>query len=189
MAAGRDHVDGRPGLADLLDAGGVGQEGGVLDGDDLAGAKLDLVLDAGGGGEQAEVVLPLKALDDDLEVEQPEEAAAEAEPERGRRLGLVDERGVVEGEAFEGLAQLLVLVGVGRVDAGEDHGLGLAVAGEGSAAGASARVTVSPTRQSATSLRPGGDVADLAGGQAFEGLHARGEDAELKRLEGAYPSA
>ena len=47
------------------------------------------VLDARGGGDERQVELPLQALADDLHVEQPEEAAAEAEAEGPRRLRLV----------------------------------------------------------------------------------------------------
>ena len=83
------------------------------------------VLDARRRREQVEVVLALEALLDDLHVEQAEEAAAEAEAERGRRLGLVDEAGVVEVELVERVAQLGVLVAAQRVDAGEDHRLRL----------------------------------------------------------------
>ena len=46
-----------------------------------------------------EVVLALEPLLDDLHVQQAEEAAAEAEAERLRGLGLEDERGVVEAAA------------------------------------------------------------------------------------------
>jgi hypothetical protein len=47
------------------------------------------VLDARRGGDQRQAELALEALLHDLHVEQAEEAAAEAEPERTRRLGRV----------------------------------------------------------------------------------------------------
>ena len=40
------------------------------------------------------------------------------------------EGGVAEAEAFEGVAEVGVVLGVGGIEAGEDEGLGLAVAGE-----------------------------------------------------------
>ena len=58
----------------------------------LADARLDAVGDVRRGDEQVEVELALEPLAHDLHVQQAEEAAAEAEAERLRRLGLVDER-------------------------------------------------------------------------------------------------
>ena len=100
-----------------------------------------------------EVVLALEPLAHDLHVQQSEEAAAEPEAERARRLGLVGERRVVEPEPLERLAQVGVLVAVDRVEAAEHHRLRVAVALE-RAAGRAAVVTVSPTRAWPTSLMP-----------------------------------
>ena len=60
----------------------------------------------------------------------PEEAAAEAEAERRRRLGLVEERGVVQPQLLQRLAQLRILVALDRVEPGEDHRLQLLEAGK-----------------------------------------------------------
>ena len=57
----------------------------------LARLREDAVGDGGRGDEQVEVELALEALADDLHVEEAEEAAAEAEAERLRGLGLVHE--------------------------------------------------------------------------------------------------
>ena len=46
--------------------------------------QVELVDDARRGGDEVEVELALQPLLDDLEVQQAEEAAAEAEAERGR---------------------------------------------------------------------------------------------------------
>ena len=89
----------------------------------LAVARARPGSDRGRGGDEVEVVLALEALLDDLHVEQAEEAAAEAEAERLRGLGLVGERRVVELQLLERVAQLLVVVGVGREEAGEHHRL------------------------------------------------------------------
>ena len=48
---------------------------------DAAVGHSDLVAHAGGGGDEVEVVLALKALLNDFKMEQAEEAAAEAEAE------------------------------------------------------------------------------------------------------------
>ena len=110
---------------------GVGHVGGAVDLDRLAAVdQCHLVAHVGRGRQQLEVVLALEALADDVHVEQAEEAAAEAESERVRGLGLVRERGVVQGQALQRLAQVLVAVGVDREEAAEDDRLHLAVAGK-----------------------------------------------------------
>ena len=64
--------------------------GRVVDLDDLAvGLVARWYCHRRGGGDEGEVELALEALADDLHVEQAEEAAAEPEAERARRLGLV----------------------------------------------------------------------------------------------------
>ena len=82
------------------------------------------------GDDQVEVVLALEPLLDDLAVQEAEEAAAEAEAERGARLGLVAERRVVEPELLERGLQVLVVLGVHRVEPAEHHRLHLAEAGQ-----------------------------------------------------------
>ena len=81
------------------------------------------------GHEQVEVELALEPLAHDLHVQQAEEAAAEAEAERLRGLRLVEERGVVQLQPLERVAELRVVVGVGREEAREDHRLDVLVAG------------------------------------------------------------
>ena len=108
----------------------------------------------------------------------PEEAAAEAEAERGRVLGLEGERGVVQAQLLHRVAQVRVLVGVGREEAGEDHRLGLGEARSGSAVGrrdlgdrvADAR------RVEVLDVAPEG--ADLADRERRHLLGLRAEDAE-----------
>ena len=73
---------------------------------------LHAVGDVRRGDEEVEVELALEPLADDLHVQQAEEAAAEAEAERLRGLRLVEERGVVELQPLERVAQLGVVVGV-----------------------------------------------------------------------------
>ena len=107
------------------------------------------------GDEQVEVELALEPLAHDLHVQQAEEAAAEAEAERLRRLGLVEERRVVQLQLLERVAQLRVVVGVGREEPGEDHRLDVLVARAAPRRpGARSAVSVSPTRSSETSFSP-----------------------------------
>ena len=70
----------------------VGPARGIVDLDDGAVGQRDLVAHAGRGGDEVEVVLALEALLNDLEMQQAEEAAAEAEAQRDGGLRL-------EGEA------------------------------------------------------------------------------------------
>ena len=92
-------------------------------------ARLDAVRDVRRGHEQVEVELALEPLAHDLHVQQAEEAAAEAEAERLRRLRLVEERRVVQLQPLERVAELRVVVGVRREQPGEHHRLDLLVAG------------------------------------------------------------
>ena len=105
------------------------------------------------GGDEVEVVLALEALLDDLHVQEAEEAAAEPEAQRGRGLGLARERGVVEAQLVERVAQVRVArpSRSGRCPANTIGLTGLKP-GSGSAHGRPASVIVSPTRASATSL-------------------------------------
>ena len=89
-----------------------------------------LVLDRRRGRDQVEAELPLEALLDDLHVQQAEEAAPEPEAERDGALGLERERGVVEVELLDRVAEERVVLAADRVDAGEDEALGLLVAGQ-----------------------------------------------------------
>ena len=102
----------------------------VVDDLDVAVRRVREVLDVRRGRDEREVVLALEPLAHDLHVQQPEEAAAEAEAERARGLGLVGERRVVEPQLLERLAQVGVLVALDGVEAAEDHRLRFAVARE-----------------------------------------------------------
>ena len=113
-------------LLDLLEL--ARHLGRVVHLDLLARARRRAVGDVRRGDEEVEVELALEPLADDLHVQEAEEAAAEAEAERLRRLGLVRERAVVELQPLERVAQLRVVVGVGREDPGEDHRLHVLVA-------------------------------------------------------------
>ena len=106
-------------LADLLDARQVRQLRRVLDLEHRAVAQQDLVDDGRRRRDQVQVVLALEPLLHDVHVQQAEEAAAEAEAQRLRDLGLVVQRRVVELELVERVAQRLVLVRLDRVEARE----------------------------------------------------------------------
>jgi hypothetical protein len=104
---------------------------GVVDADRPAVVdQHDLVFDRRRRRDQLLAELALEALLDDLHVEQAEEAAAEAEPERDRAFGLEAEAGVVEVELLHRVAQHRVVGADDRVDAGEYEALGRLVAGQ-----------------------------------------------------------
>ena len=93
-------------------------------------AQVELVDDGRRGGDEVEVELALQPLLDDFEMQQAEEAAAEAEAERGGGFHLVGEAGVVEAQLAHGGAQLLELGGVDREQAAEDDRLRRLEAGQ-----------------------------------------------------------
>jgi hypothetical protein len=127
-------------------------------------------------------VLAFEPLLDDLHVEQAQEAAAVAKAERGRGLRFVDERGVVEVQTLQGVAQERVIVGVDRVKAGEDHRLGRLVAGQGFVgrpAGQGDRVA---DLAIGDDLQAGRQIANLAGGEPVDRSHRRPEDAEFQQV-------
>ena len=111
-------------------------------------------------------------------MQQAEEAAAEAEAERGAGLHLEAEGGVVEAQLVETVAQLLEVVGVDREQAAEDDWLDELEPGE-SLRGRPLRVGdgVADARfRDFLDLR--GDEADLAGAELGELLDLRAEAAD-----------
>src|SRR5205085_6506370 len=165
-------VDGGedPRLLDALDAVGVGHVRGVVELDDLGGFRLRMgevhaVDDARRGGDEVEVVFAGQPLLDDLEVEEAEEAAAEAEAQGGAGLHLEAERGVVEAQLVQRVAELLEVVGVDREEAAEDHRLDELEPGQRCGRGA---------------LRIGDGIADAGLGDF---LDLRGDEADLAGAE------
>ena len=175
--AGRD-----VGLLHVVDEGHVRHLGGVADHGHLAVGEIRVVLDVGHGGDELEAVLALEALAHDVHVQEAEEAAAEAEAERDRALGLVGERRVVQLELLERVAELLELVALGREQAGEHHRLHDLVARQGFAG----RALLVRDRVAHAHLRhvldAGDDVADLPGLEPVGRLHLGPEVAELLDL-------
>ena len=68
-------------------------------------------------------------------MQEAEEAAAKTEAEGRARLGLVREGRVVQLELLEGRLQVFVVLGVDRIEPGEDHRLHFLEAFEGSVRG------------------------------------------------------
>ncbi len=123
IVLGHVQVHGDDGLANLLHLALIGHLGRVLHHDHFAIALDHFVHHARRGGDQVLVKLALQTLLHDLHVQQAQEAAAEAKAQRLRHLGLVMQRGIVELQFFQRIAQRVVLIGLGGVQAGEHLGL------------------------------------------------------------------
>ena len=82
---------------------------GVINHEHRAVGFCDAVDDARQRRDEVEVELALEAFLNDLHMQHAEKAAPEAEAERDRRLRLERERGIVELELFERVAQVGVL--------------------------------------------------------------------------------
>ncbi|MCY1235649.1 hypothetical protein D9M72_482720 [compost metagenome] len=140
LRAQRDHradiflrhiqVDRDDRLQDRFDLARIRHLRRVFHRDHGAVAHLDLVHHRRRGGDQVHVELALQALLHDLHVQQAEEAAAEAEAQRLRHFRLEHQRGIVQAQLFQRLAQGLVLVGLDRVQAGEHLRLDFLEAGQ-----------------------------------------------------------
>src|SRR5688572_17381534 len=181
-------VDGRldPGLVDELDQVRIGPVGRVVDLAQAAAGGADVIDDARRGGDQVEIIFAGQPLLDDLEMEQAEEAAAEAEAQSRAGLHLEREGRVVEAQLVQRVAQLLELGGVGReqaaehdrldlLEAGQRLGRRLAGVGDGVADAGLGDV-----------LDLGGDEADLAGAELRQVLDLRAEHADaVDQVDGA----
>ena len=147
---------------------------------------MHAVDDRGRGRDQVEVEFARQPLLNDFEVQQAEKAAAKAEAQRHRGLGLVFEAGVVEAQFGEAVAQPLVIGRVGREQAAEHHRLHRLEAGQrhrGRAAVLGDRVADAAIGDG---LDAGGDKADLARPQRVDRDTLGGEDADpLDLVRGA----
>ena len=111
-------------------------------------------------------------------MEQAEEAAAEAEAECGAGLHLEAERGVVEAQLVEAVAELLELGGVDREQAAEDHRLDQLEAGQGGLGGAAGVGDGVADAGLGDFLDLRGDEPDLAGAEFAQLLDLGAEAAD-----------
>ncbi|PRD36405.1 UNVERIFIED_CONTAM: hypothetical protein NCL1_08904 [Trichonephila clavipes] len=150
------------GLAELLDRARVRQLGRVVDVERLALLGDDLVDHRRRRGQQVEVVFALQALLHDFHVQHAEEAAAEAEAQRVRRLRLEEQRRVVQRQLRQRVAERLVVVRGDREQAGVDLRLDLLEAGQHFHAGRGRQRQRVADRRAEDVLDAGDDEADLA---------------------------
>ena len=124
--------DGHPyiGLLRVLDDRGVRVVVGIVHLHHGAVGFVYMIDDAGQGGHQVQVELPLQPLLDDLHMQHPQKAAPEAEAQGHGAFRLEGQGGVVELKLFQGVPQVGVLAAVLGVNAAVDHGLGGPVAGQ-----------------------------------------------------------
>ena len=144
--------------------------------------QVDAVHHGRRGGDQVEVEFAGQPLLDDLQVQQPQEPAAEAEAQRGGGLRLIVEARVVQPQPAQRFAQLLEIVGVHRVEAAPHHRHrrlepGQRLGGRQPVVGERVADASSPPR-----LDRRGDEADLAGPEVVRRDHLRAEDAHLLDL-------
>ena len=131
---------------------------------------------------ELEVELAMQALLDDLHVKKAQEAAAEAEAQGRRGLGLVMEARVVQPQLGEAVAQLLEVRRIEREEAAEDDGHARLEAGQGRRtrpAVLGQRVADAAVGDRLDARR---DEADLAGAELGHRLHLRREDADAVDL-------
>ena len=147
-------------------------------------AEMDLVDDARRRRDEVEIELALETLLDDLEVQEPEEAAAEAEAEGGARLHLVGEAGVVEAELAHGGTQILELGGVDREKAAEHHRLHRLEAGQGGRRRPPVFGDGVADARVGDLLDGGVEEADLAGAELADFRHLGAEDADAVDVVG-----
>jgi hypothetical protein len=95
----------------------------VMHVNDFAFARMDFIRDVRHRRDDIHIELAVKALLDNLHMQQPEETAPEAEPECQRRFGFIGQRRVVELQFLERCPQILVLIALDRIESGENHRL------------------------------------------------------------------
>ena len=149
-------------LADFLDALRVGEKRRVID-DHLGAVSHRNVIDHRRiGGDDIHVELAPQALLDDLHVQQTEEATTEAKAKRRRAFRRIGEGGVVDLELAHGELECLVVRGIHRIDAGENHRLDFLVAGKRLGAGVGIVGHRIADFHLTGRLHVGDDIADIA---------------------------
>ena len=154
-------------LGDRDDLHRIGPVAGIIDVDCLAVPQGHLVLHRRGRDDQSDVKLPLQTLLDHVEVQQAEKPATKSETQGRRTVFFIGQRRIVDRQLVHGRAQVFVVVGVHRVDRGEDDLFGFLIAWN--------RFRRLPLQvrdriadlDIADALDSGDDVAHLAGAELF----------------------
>ena len=140
---------------------------------------VHLIRYVGHGGDDIHIELAAEALLHNLHVQQTQEAAAEAEAQGCRTLGNEGQRGVVELQLLQRGAQVLEVLGLDGVDAGEDHRLDILEAVDGLGARAVDVGDGIAHTHLAAGLDARDDVADVAGRQGVARRHLQLQHTDL----------
>src|SRR5438105_850458 len=170
------------GLLDAVHLRTMRQQARVFDQLHGAVGAVDVVFDVRNRADEIEVELALEPLAHDFHVQQAEEPAAKSETQGDRRLGFVMQRRVIQLQLGERVAELLILLGVGRIESREDHRLDIAIAGQQcdvTVLGIEHRIA-RPDLPHAAHVRH--EVADFAGLELLRGLVAELEVADFVDL-------
>ena len=160
----------------------AGQSDGLVTVCSAPSSILIVVDDVRRRGDQVQTELPFEPVAGDLQVQQPEIAAAVTESERRGGLRLVGQRGVVEPQLVQRVAQQRVVRPVQRVQPGVDHRPRLAVTAERDGGALGRRGDGVADLRLPDVLHPGDQVADLADPQA-DGRDGFGrDDADLEQF-------
>ena len=132
---------------------------------DRAVVQGQFVLYRGSRDDQPEVELALQSFLDHIQVKESKEPASKAEAERRRTVFFVGQCRVVDRQFFQGLGQVLVLVGTHRIDRRKDNLPGRLIAGN-----RFRRLAIQQRDRVAdlnvlNTLDAGDDIPDLAGAE------------------------
>ncbi|VTR65980.1 hypothetical protein DESC_40011 [Desulfosarcina cetonica] len=173
------------GLQGLVDQGGVGVEGRVVDHQLTAVVHDQMVAHRRRRQDQREIVFAFQAFLDHFQVQQAQKTAAEPESQGGAAVLFIDQGGVVELELFHGHDQILIVVGGHRVDRGKNHRLGFLETRQRLGTGALMQGDRIAAAGVADRLDAGDHVAHLAGTQRLLGDAHDLEHADLFYLVGS----
>ena len=107
-------INGHDRFAHLFDPRGIRHLRRIVDHDHGAIAHDDFVDHRGCGGNEVHIEFALETLLHDFHVQQAEESTTKTKTQRLGYFGLVHQRGVIEFEFFQRVAQRIVLIGFNR---------------------------------------------------------------------------
>ena len=149
--------------------GGLGQVGGICQFHHGPVSLVDFVDDTRCCRDQVQIIFALQTLQNDFHVQKSQESAAETESQGQRCLGLEEERGIIELELFQGIAQVGIAGCLGRIQAAVDHGLCALIAGQGLIAGAGALCDSIADTGIADIFDRSGEISDHTCGELIAG--------------------
>ena len=172
----------------MIDLDDVRHVGRIVHLDDRAVVHMQMIDDARRGRDEIEIEFALEPLGDDLEMQQPEEAAAEAEAQRRGAFRFEREACIVEAKPAHRVAQVFEFRGVDGKEAAEDDGLRRLEARQGF----SRRIFFVRDRiadaRVGDFLDRGGEEADFARAELIDAFPASGGKCRRDRPDSCRPS-